>query len=151
MCIRDSRRPRRLGPRSPTSPNCAVLSEVRRSLARGLSARAWTRRLLTVLLMLNRYDQESQREGLPPRPCVDTSRAAEYYYFGGSYEEFQHPKRVIRTVKNYDGHAPLHHRQNAASFFLPPVILATYHYWRCPRTLQLDLPQVRQGRNAKQL
>ena len=27
--------------------------------------------------------------------------------------------------------SPLHRRRRR-SFFLPPVILATYHYWRCP-------------------
>ena len=65
-------------------------------------------------------------------PCVDTSRAAEYYYFGGSYEEVQHLKKVIRPVKKSERFDPLLSRRKCRSFFLPPVILATYHYWRCP-------------------
>ena len=82
-------------------------------------------------------------------PCVDTSRAAEYYYFGGSYEEVQHPKRVIRPVKKSERFEPLLSRRKCRSFFLPPVILVTYHYWRCPCRTRSWSTQFDQGRNAK--
>ena len=79
------------------------------------------------------YEKKSLREGLPPRPCVDTSRAAEYYYSGGSYEEFQHPKRMIRTVKKMTVMRRFIIDKMPLIFSTPPLILATYHYWQCLR------------------